>query len=224
MWLVTLDGAFSSLSIYDLEFYEKYVRVKIPILDNLNLLIGNHYFPPDGRQIRSYNTTHSFRFIEISWTPTVFVLLWLGISAPLALTGIMASVFLTAIITLNLKGVLPAPPGVYFTCTETVGSSNHDLIFPNFSDINNTFLGCGIIKPDTHHPPLDTDIILPLVSPLQNFEYSCRKFTSGDYNKTSLGLWLVFCVWSQCCRRCCRQSQRYYVRWPGTGNCVWFHH
>jgi hypothetical protein len=32
---------------FDLEFCDEYVWVEIPTFDGLNLLIGNHYFPPD---------------------------------------------------------------------------------------------------------------------------------------------------------------------------------
>jgi hypothetical protein len=32
---------------HDLEFYDECVWVEIPTLDNFNLLIVNHYFPPD---------------------------------------------------------------------------------------------------------------------------------------------------------------------------------
>jgi hypothetical protein len=67
-------------------------------------------------------------------------------------------------------------------CIDAVGINNFlDLIFSNFSDIGITFLDSGIIKTGTYHNPLVIDIILPLVSPTQNCEYSYRKFSSGGY-------------------------------------------
>jgi hypothetical protein len=46
---------------YDLEFYDECVWVEIPTLDSLNLLIGNHYFPPD---TKPGNIVSYFRFLE----------------------------------------------------------------------------------------------------------------------------------------------------------------
>jgi hypothetical protein len=34
---------------YDLEYCDECVWVEIPTLDGFNLLIGNHYFPPDAK-------------------------------------------------------------------------------------------------------------------------------------------------------------------------------
>jgi hypothetical protein len=44
---------------YDLEFYDECVWVEIPTLVGLNLLIGNHYFPPN---TKPENIANYFRF------------------------------------------------------------------------------------------------------------------------------------------------------------------
>jgi hypothetical protein len=44
---------------YDLEYCDERVRVEIPTLDGFNLLIGNHYFPPDAKP---ENIANYFRF------------------------------------------------------------------------------------------------------------------------------------------------------------------
>jgi hypothetical protein len=46
---------------YDLEYCDECVWIEIPTLDGLNLLIGNHYFPPD---VKPENITNYFRFLE----------------------------------------------------------------------------------------------------------------------------------------------------------------
>jgi hypothetical protein len=46
---------------YDLESCDECVWVEIPTSDGLNLLIGNHYFPPDAKP---ENIAKYFRFLE----------------------------------------------------------------------------------------------------------------------------------------------------------------
>jgi hypothetical protein len=168
---------------YDLELYDECVWVQLPTLDSLNLLIGNQYFPPDTkpevitnyfRSLENKLDTHNFRVIMVGDFNTPGFDWNRGLSVPgchyyskLKGDAIYASTCL-----LNLH-----------QCIDAVDSSNLlDLIFSNFSDIGITFLDSGIIKPDTYHPPLVIDVILPLVSPTQNCDYSYRNYASGDYN------------------------------------------
>jgi hypothetical protein len=90
----------------------------------------------------------------------------LGVSTPLTSTGIIASLFLTAIITLNIRGMQYIY--VYIsTCllnlhgrTVAARSGNlFDLIHFIFADIGVTFLDSGIIKPCIYHPPLGIENI-----------------------------------------------------------------
>jgi hypothetical protein len=67
-------------------------------------------------------------------------------------------------------------------CIDTVGSSNLlDLICSNLSDLCITPVDRGLIKPDNYHPPLITNIYLSFTACIQNYVYSYRKFSSGDY-------------------------------------------
>jgi hypothetical protein len=45
----------------DLESFDEYIWAEIPAYDGLNLLIGNHYFPPDSKPEA---VTNYFRFLE----------------------------------------------------------------------------------------------------------------------------------------------------------------
>jgi hypothetical protein len=67
-------------------------------------------------------------------------------------------------------------------CIATVGSSNRlDLIFSNLSNLCITPVDPGLIMPDNYHPSLITNIYLPFATCIQNYVYSYRKFSSGDY-------------------------------------------
>jgi hypothetical protein len=67
-------------------------------------------------------------------------------------------------------------------CIDNVGSPNLlDLIFSNLSDLRITPVNPGLIKPDNYHPPLIINIYLPFTTSIQNYVYSYRKFSSGDY-------------------------------------------
>jgi hypothetical protein len=68
------------------------------------------------------------------------------------------------------------------TRIDAVGSSSLlDLAFTNFSELNINFIDSGIIKPDAYHPPFVIDVFFPFEASTRNFEYSYRKFASGDY-------------------------------------------
>jgi hypothetical protein len=60
---------------HNLEYCEECVWVEIPTLDGFNLLIGNHYFPPDAKSeniatyfrfLENYLDTHNFRVIMVA--------------------------------------------------------------------------------------------------------------------------------------------------------------
>jgi hypothetical protein len=67
-------------------------------------------------------------------------------------------------------------------CIHTDGCTNLlDLIFSNLSDLCITPVNPGLIKPEYFHPPLYIKIPLPFVICAQNYIYSYRNYTSGDY-------------------------------------------
>jgi hypothetical protein len=67
-------------------------------------------------------------------------------------------------------------------CTKTAASSNLlDLIFSNLSDLSVDPVDPGLIKPDNYHPPLIINICLFIATCVQNYAYSYRKLSSGDY-------------------------------------------
>jgi hypothetical protein len=67
-------------------------------------------------------------------------------------------------------------------CIDNAGSSNLlDLIFSNLSDLCITPVAPGLLKPDNYHPLLIINFHLPFASFTQNYVYSYRKFSSGDY-------------------------------------------
>jgi hypothetical protein len=62
-------------------------------------------------------------------------------------------------------------------CVEAVASHNFlDLVFANFTDLKSVPADSGLVKPDTHHPPLSTDVYLPHFINNLNREFSCRDF------------------------------------------------
>jgi hypothetical protein len=67
-------------------------------------------------------------------------------------------------------------------CINIVGSSNLlDLILSNLRDLCITRVDPGLVKPDNCHPSLIINIHKPLATFIQNYVYSYRKFSSGDY-------------------------------------------
>jgi hypothetical protein len=93
----------------------------------------------------------------------------------------------TAIITRNLRDMRSTCPRVFITLVsalKAVGSSDLlDLIVSYFMVLRIIFVHSGIVKPDNYPPPLVSDIHLPFVSCIQNYEYPYLKFASGDYTK-----------------------------------------
>jgi hypothetical protein len=109
----------------------------------------------------------------------------LGISTLLVSTGKLVYHCPIPIITLNFKG-----DAIYTStcllnlnqCIDSAGSSNLlDLILSNLSDLSVAPVDPGLIKPDNYHPHLITNICLPIATCVQNYVYSYRKFSSGDY-------------------------------------------
>ncbi|PNF20040.1 hypothetical protein B7P43_G05817 [Cryptotermes secundus] len=167
---------------YDLESCDECVWVEIPTSDGLNLLIGNHYFPPDANP---ENIANYFRFLENNLDTHNFRVIMVGdFNAPgfdwksgLALPNshyyskLKGDAIYTSTCLLNLN-----------QCIDNVSGSNLlDLIFSNLSDISITPVDSGLIKPDNYHPPLIINICLSLATCIQNYKYSYRKFSSGDY-------------------------------------------
>jgi hypothetical protein len=126
---------------HDLESYDECVWVEIPTLDSLNLLIGNHYFPPDTkpevitnyfRSLEDKLDTNNFRVVIVGdfnapgfdWDH--------GLSAPDChyYSKLRGDAIYTSTCLLNLQ-----------QCIDAVGSSNLlDLVFTNLNDYNITFL------------------------------------------------------------------------------------
>jgi hypothetical protein len=67
-------------------------------------------------------------------------------------------------------------------CIDYNDSSNgRDLIFLNLSDLCTTFAYAGLVNPYNYHPSLIISIHLPFVTCIQNYVYTKRKFSTGDY-------------------------------------------
>jgi hypothetical protein len=49
---------------YDLEYCDECLSVEIPTLDGVNLLIGNHYFPPPDPDAKNKNIVNYFSFLR----------------------------------------------------------------------------------------------------------------------------------------------------------------
>jgi hypothetical protein len=67
-------------------------------------------------------------------------------------------------------------------CTDIVGSSN--LLDLNFFQPKRFIYSCRpgtTVQPDNYLPPLITHIYPPFTACIQNYLYSHRKFSSGDY-------------------------------------------
>jgi hypothetical protein len=56
-----------------------------------------------------------------------------------------------------------------------------NIFFFYFSDSSITFVDHRIVKPDNFHLPSEIKIYTSFVGHIQNYEYSYRKFSSGDY-------------------------------------------
>jgi hypothetical protein len=66
-----------------------------------------------------------------------------------------------------------------------------DLVFANFTDLNFIPVHSGLVKPDTYHPPLSTDVYLPHVNNNLNCEFNYRIFAAGNYT-------LLYNIFSPC--------------------------
>jgi hypothetical protein len=67
-------------------------------------------------------------------------------------------------------------------CVEGVDIHNLlDLVFTNFSDAKSVIADSGLVKPDTYHPGMSTDVCLPRVNNNVNCEFSNRNFAAGNY-------------------------------------------
>jgi hypothetical protein len=56
-----------------------------------------------------------------------------------------------------------------------------DLNFANFTDIKSVPFHSASVTPDTYHPPLSTDAILPHVNNNLKYECSYRNVAAGNY-------------------------------------------
>jgi hypothetical protein len=160
----------------DLELCEECVWVEIPTLDGFNLLIGNHYFPPDAKP---ENIARYFRFLEDNLDTHNFRVIIAGFDwkrgLPLPNSHYYCKLKGEAIYTymclLNLN-----------QCIVTDHTSNLlDLIFSNLSDLDITPVDPGLIKPDNYHSPLIINVSLPLSNCSQSVVSSYHKFSSGNY-------------------------------------------
>jgi hypothetical protein len=160
------------------------------------LLIGNHYFSPD---TKPEFITDYFRLLENMRDINNFSVILLGdFNAP----------------GFNWGRGLPLPNSHYYSklkgdaiytstfflgprqCVEAADSHNLlDLVFANFSDLKPVPADSGLVKPDSYHPPLSTDIYLPHITNNLNCEFSFfRNFAAGNY--TLLYNILSTCDWS----------------------------
>jgi hypothetical protein len=90
---------------------------EIPTFDGLNLLIGNHYFPPDNKPeiVANY-----FRFLEKKLDRHYFHVIIFGDFNTLVSTGNVVCLCLIPIIILNLREMQPTPPRVFSTLTNAM--------------------------------------------------------------------------------------------------------
>jgi hypothetical protein len=159
------------------------------------LLIGNHYFSPD---TKPEVITDYFRLLEnMLDTNNLCVILvgdfnvpgfnW-GCGLPLPNSRYYSKLKGDAVCTFTcLLGLRQ--------CVEAVDSHNLlDLVFANFTDLKPVPADFGLVKPDSYHPPLSTDIFLPHITNNLNCEFSYRNFAAGNY--TLLYNILSTCDWS----------------------------
>jgi hypothetical protein len=144
---------------YDLKLCFKCIWIEIPTVIGIKLLIGNFYFSPDTKLevIIDY-----FCLLEsIQDTNNFFVILLGDFSAP----GFNC---LTTTIILNSGGnavhTTPCLLGLR-QCTKLLTAITClTYFFANFTDLNSVPADFGFMKPGTYNPPLDTDILSPLVT------------------------------------------------------------
>jgi hypothetical protein len=146
------------------------------------LLIENYYFPPDAkpenianyfRFLENYLDTHNFRVIMVGDFNAPGFDWKSGLSLPNShyYSKLKGDAIYTSTCLLNLN-----------QCIDTVGSSSLlDLIFSSLSDLGIIPVDPGLIKSVNYHPSLITNIYLPLTTCIQNYVYSYRKFSFGDY-------------------------------------------
>jgi hypothetical protein len=150
---------------FNLEFCDECVWVEIPTYDGLNLLIGNHYFPPDTkpeiianyfRFLENKIDTHNFRVIVVGDFITPGFDWKFGLSLPNShyYSKLKRDAIYTSTCLLNLN-----------QCIDNVGSSNlFVLIFSNLSDLGITPVDPGLLKPDNYRPPLIINFLLPFAA------------------------------------------------------------
>jgi hypothetical protein len=164
----------------DLESCDECVWVEIPTYDGPNLLIGNHYFPPDTKPevitnyfLENNLDARNFRVILMGDFNTPRFDWKRGLSQPnfRYYSKLKRDAIYTSTCLLDLRQRIDA-----------VGiSSLLDLAFTNFNELRMNFIDSGIIKPDDYHPPFVIDVFLPFNASTCRCEYSYRKFASGDY-------------------------------------------
>jgi hypothetical protein len=67
-------------------------------------------------------------------------------------------------------------------CVEAVDSINLlDLVFANFTDLKLVPVDSHLVTPDTYHPPLSIDVLLPHINNNLNSEFSYRIYSGGNY-------------------------------------------
>jgi hypothetical protein len=173
----------SSSRRYDLESCSECVWVEVPTDDGINLLVGNHYFSPD---TKPEVITHYFRHLENNLdTNNKRVILLGDFNAP----------------SFNWERGSPLPKCHHYSklkgdpiytstcllglrqCVEAVDSLNMlDLVFANFTDLKSLLADSGLVKPDTYHPPLNINFLLPHVNINLNCEFSYQNFAAGNYS------------------------------------------
>jgi hypothetical protein len=161
----------------DLELVEECVCLNIPTTDGYNLLIGNHYFPPDTSvdTIKQYFCsldTYNFQVLVGDFNVPGFD--WkLGLSSS------------SSYYYIKLKGEAIYTSTCLLSLSQHNYSSNNgnllDLIFSNVADFSVNYGVHSLVHPDVYHPPFVTELKLPTRRSNMLSGISFRKYSSGDY-------------------------------------------
>jgi hypothetical protein len=177
-----------------LELCPECVWVEFPTVDGPNLLIGNHYFPPDAKpQLITDYFHHLENMLDIN---NFHVILLRDFNAPgfnwRCGTSLPSSHHYS-----KLKGNAMYTSACLLGLGQLIEAADSpnllDLVFANFSDLASAPADFGLIKPNAYHPPLI------ICTYLQHFPSSptstpSRNFSAGDY--ILLYSTLSVCDWS----------------------------
>jgi hypothetical protein len=180
---------------YDLETIDECVWVEIPVPDNNNLFIGNHYFAPDCdvKIIENYlnlleqnSNTHQYLVIILD-DFNVPKYGWLN-GTPLSncyyYDKIKGNLIYATSCFLDLN-----QPNNYISSSALL-----DLVFTIINDLCVSISNYPVAAPDNYHPPLNLDFKLTFDSQL-TFLIPRRNYGQGDY----LLLYKTLCNYAWSC-------------------------